>query len=401
MPPSSIFTIYNSQTRKKEKFISENNKVGLYVCGVTPYDITHLGHAATYVFFDLVVRYLEYLGFTVTYIQNVTDIDDDILQKAKREKINWRTLGEKNFADFLKDLKWLNIRPPDFFPRATDHIKEIIVLNKILLEKGYAYERKGNLYFNIKKYKQFGLLSRFSESEMLTISRERGNDTEDPNKKNPLDFVLWQAQAPGEPGWDSPWGSGRPGWHIECSSMSMKYLGQTLDIHGGGGDLIYPHHESEIAQSESATGKKFARFFMHTAMLNYQGKKMSKSLGNMVFVRDLKNKYSPNTIRLLLLNHHYRKPWEFTWQELEKSQQLSDLFKKVWLTPSTSGKEMDIDLPKHQFFQALNDDLNTPQAINILKELSRNLITSRTFDISSAKAFLNTCFNILGLMVEY
>lgn len=393
--------IFNTLSGKKEQFIVNKKNVGIYVCGVTPYDITHLGHAFTYVIFDIVIRYLEYLGNKVTYIQNITDVDDDLLKKANELNVNWKLLAEKNFSLFLKDLIWLGLRMPDFFPRATDHIKEIIALNKILLEKGFAYERNGNLYFSIDKDKDYGKLSKLSRKEMLALSKNRGNDPDDRNKKNPLDFVLWVSQKEGEPSWASPWSLGRPGWHIECSAMSMKYLGVTIDIHGGGGDLIYPHHESEIAQSESVAQKPFARFFMHTSMLYYQGHKMSKSLGNMIFIKDLKDKYSANVIRLLLLNHNYRTKWEYTNNLLDGSRKLNDLFKQVWLKESGQGNELDYTLEKDQFFESMNDDFNTPLALKVMEKLAFKITKSHSLDISSAKFFLNACFNILGLTVEY
>lgn len=393
--------IFNTLSGKKEQFITNKKNVGIYVCGVTPYDITHLGHAFTYVIFDVIIRYLEYLGNKVTYIQNITDVDDDLLKKAKELNVNWRLLAEKNFSLFLKDLIWLGLRLPDFFPRATDHIKEIIALNKILLEKGCAYERNGNLYFSIDKDRNYGRLSKLSPKEMLVLSQERGNDLNDRNKLNPLDFVLWVSQKEGEPAWSSPWSLGRPGWHIECSAMSMKYLGQTLDIHGGGGDLIYPHHESEIAQSESAAKKPFARFFMHTSMLYYQGHKMSKSLGNMIFIKDLKDKYSANVIRLLLLKHNYRTKWEYTKDLLTESLKLNDLLKQVWLQESGQRNELDFSYEKKQFFKSMNDDFNTPLALKVMEKLAFKITKSHSLDISSAKSFLNSCFNILGLTVEY
>jgi len=400
MVKKSGLYLFNSLRQKKEKFNPPENTVSVYVCGVTPYDITHLGHAFTYVSFDVIVRYLAFIGFHVVYVQNVTDIDDDILKKAKAENKDWRVLAERNFSDYLKDADFLNLRQPDYYPKATDHIGEIIDFNNILLTKNYAYEKNGNLYFDIKKFSGYGKLSRLSKVKMLPVSRERGNNPDDPDKKNPLDFVLWQKKVPGEPYWESPWGPGRPGWHIECSTMSMKYLGQTLDIHGGGGDLIFPHHESEIAQSEAATGISFARFFIHTAMLYYQGKKMSKSLGNMVFIRNLKN-YSNNTIRLLLLSNHYRQEWQYSEDMLNKARKLNGLFRKVWLVQSGRNGEFSFNNYRQKFFEALNDDMNTPQALGILENLSKNLINNRNKRLSSAKAFLNQAFNILGLIVEY
>ena len=392
-------TIFNSLSEKKEVF-SSRKKISIYVCGVTPYDITHLGHAFTYVSFDMIIRYLRYLNYEVKYVQNVTDIDDDILKKAKETGIEWRLLGEKNFSLFLDDLQWLNIRQPDFFPRASDHIPEIISLIRTLLKKGFAYEKNRTVYFDVSKDHEYGKLSKINPEEMLTLLMERGGDPADPNKKNPLDFVLWQKQQPGEPFWESPWGRGRPGWHIECSAMSMKYLGVPIDIHGGGGDLIYPHHESELAQSEKASGQLFVNFWLHTAMLYYQEAKMSKSLGNMVFVADLRKKYSANTVRLLLLSHHYRQEWEYSEPEIARAEKLNDLFKRIWLVQSGTGNEIEISSFRNDFFTALNNDFNSQQALQVLEHMV-NISLKTDKNITPAKAFLNLAFNILGLRVEY
>ena len=392
-------TIFNSISEKKEVF-SSRKKISIYVCGVTPYDITHLGHAFTYVSFDMIIRYLRYLNYEVKYVQNVTDIDDDILKKAKETGIEWRLLGEKNFSLFLDDLQWLNIRQPDFFPRASDHIPEIISLIRTLLKKGFAYEKNRTVYFDVSKDHEYGKLSKINPEQMLPLLKERGGDPSDPNKKNPLDFVLWQKQQPGEPFWESPWGRGRPGWHIECSAMSMKYLGVPIDIHGGGGDLIYPHHESELAQSEKASGQLFVNFWLHTAMLYYQEAKMSKSLGNMVFVADLRKKYSANTVRLLLLSHHYRQEWEYSEPEIARAEKLNDLFKRIWLVQSGTGNEIEISSFRNDFFTALNNDFNSQQALQVLEHMV-NISLKTDKNITPAKAFLNLAFNILGLRVEY
>jgi len=392
-------TVFNSLSGKKEVF-SSRKKISVYVCGVTPYDTTHLGHAFTYISFDMIIRYLSYLNYEVKYIQNVTDIDDDILKKAKETDKDWRILGEENFACFLDDLQWLNIRQPDFFPRASDHIPEIISLTESLLAKGFAYDKNGTVYFDVSKDREYGKLSKINPEEMLTLLMERGGDPSDPNKKNPLDFVLWQKQKEGEPAWESPWGKGRPGWHMECSAMSMKYLGMPVDIHGGGRDLIYPHHESEIAQSEKATAKTFVNFWLHTAMLYYQGEKMSKSLGNMVFISDLRKRHAANPVRLMLLSHHYRQEWQYSENEITRAEKLNDLFKKVWLVQSGIGKEIEILSFRNDFFAALNNDFNSQQALQVLEQLAN--ISLKTYkNITPAKAFLNLAFNILGLRVEY
>lgn len=305
--------IYNSRTRKKEEFKPlKKGEVTLYVCGITPYDTTHLGHAFTYISFDVVVKYLIYKGYKVNYTQNVTDIDDDILRKAKEEKEDWRKLGNFWTERFLDDLKFVDILIPNHYVKATNSIEEIIEINKDLFKKGIAYENGGNLYYDVSKFKSYGKLSKYSKRQMLILLKERGGDPNDPLKKNKLDFILWQKSKEGEPFWESPWGNGRPGWHIECSAMVRRFLGEQIDIHGGGKDLIFPHHESEIAQSESYTEKEpFVGKWMHTAMVMCSGEKMSKSLGNLVMVSKLSKKYQSNVIRWMLLSNHYRMPWEY------------------------------------------------------------------------------------------
>src|SRR4051812_28118213 len=315
--------LFNTLTQSLETFVPlEDKKVRIYVCGVTPYDTTHLGHAFTYVSFDTLIRYLEFLGYTVNYVQNVTDIDDDVLRKARELGMAWDTLGKRETERFLNDMDALNVRRPNVYARATAEIPTMLEIIQTLLAQGIAYENQGNVYYSVKRDPGFGIMARAiglnDYQSMLTIANERGNFPDDPHKKDPLDFVLWQAQAPGEPAWPSPWGPGRPGWHIECSAMSMRYLGPQLDIHGGGEDLAFPHHTCEIAQSEHFTGiVPFVRTWMHTGMVYQDGEKMSKSLGNLTLVSDLLKKYSANAIRVTLLNHHYRYPWECFSADLE------------------------------------------------------------------------------------
>jgi len=282
--------LYNSLTQDQTLFTPVGDDVTLYVCGITPYDTTHLGHAFTYVTNDNLVRYLEYTGYTVTYVQNVTDIDDDILRKAAEIGEDWWALGNRWTRHFIDDLITLNVRPPDFFPRASDVVSEMHTLIQSLLAAGYAYESAGNVYFQVDKWPPFGKLSKLPATEMLPVANERGNFPDDPHKRDPLDFVLWQAQKGGEPAWESPWGKGRPGWHIECSTLASHYLGDSIDIHSGGADLIFPHHECEIAQMEPVTGREpFVRYWLHTAMVRYQGEKMSKSLGNYIGIDETPN----------------------------------------------------------------------------------------------------------------
>ncbi|MDO8655316.1 MAG: cysteine--tRNA ligase [bacterium] len=393
--------IYNPRTKKKERFGAPGRKAGVYVCGITPYDITHLGHAFTYTFFDVLLRYLRHIGYQTTYVQNLTDIDDDIIKKSKELNKNWRELGEENAQKFLQDMKWLNNEQPDVYPRATDHIQGIQEMIRTLLRRGAAYEKNGSVYFSVAKDKSYGKLSLLSKKKMLVIANQRGNNPNDRNKKDPLDFVLWQARKKGEPSWFSPWGPGRPGWHIECSVMSSSYLGDTVDIHGGGSDLLFPHHESEIAQSETATGKQFVRHWMHTGMLRYKGEKMSKSLGNLVLIGDLKKKYSANAIRMYLLSHHYRSVFEFHEKDMKKAQLREELFKKVWRLQSQTGTPLNISEYREGFHRAMNDDMNTPQALETLERLAKRIFKEKKKSVAAAKAFLNIAFCIIGLTVEY
>ena len=301
--------LYNTRSHQVETFTPQSEPVTIYACGITPYDTTHLGHAFTYTTVDILVRTLEALGHQVNYVQNVTDIDDDILRKANETEEDWYALGNRWTAYFIHDMQSLNVRAPDHFPRATDVIPQIIEMVATLLEQGVAYVANGNVYFSAAAWPHFGQLSGLARPELLPVANEHGNRPDDPHKRDPLDFVLWQAHASGEPSWDSPWGPGRPGWHIECSAMATHLLGETIDIHCGGSDLVFPHHECEIAQSETVTGRQpFANFWVHVAMVGYEGEKMSKSLGNLVMVRELLTDYSPDAVRLYLAQHHYRQP---------------------------------------------------------------------------------------------
>ena len=322
--PEDALQLYNSLSRSLEEFLPADASIAVYVCGITPYDTTHLGHAFTYTCADLLIRYLEYRGHPVRYVQNVTDIDDDILRAADRAGEDWKALGDRWTAHFMQDMSALNVRPPDHYPRASEVIPEICAQVQQLIEKRAAYVSQGSVYFDLRSWPQYGRLSRLSRDEMLPVANERGNKPDDPNKRAPLDFVLWQAQAPGEPAWDSPWGRGRPGWHIECSSMAGKFLGETVDIHAGGADLIFPHHESEIAQAEPLSGRPFVRYWMHIAMVEHEGQKMSKSLGNLVMVRDLLKQWSPDALRLYLADHHYRSSWSYGEADLRAAQARAD-----------------------------------------------------------------------------
>lgn len=394
--------LYNSLTRRTEPLSpKKEGEVSVYVCGITPYGTTHLGHAFTYVSFDVLIRYLKFLGYKVNYVQNVTDIDDDILKKAKEENRDWRELGQYWTDRFLSDMKALNWIVPMHYVKATDSIPTIIKIVSDLLKKGFAYEKEGDIYFEMKKFKEYGKLGKFGREEMIRLSRERGADPQDPKKRDPLDFILWQSSKPGEPFWESPFGppagGGRPGWHIECSGMIHQYLGERIDIHGGGKDLIFPHHESEIAQSESFTGKKpFARFFLHTAMVLYEGEKMAKSLGNLVMVQNLLRKGSGNTIRFMLLSHHYRRPWEFEDLEVSDCQEDIDLINEALEIKSKSGKKTSSKKYFNDFILHMNDDLDTPHALNAILRLSSRITKEKNKDVSGLQGTLKKALRILG-----
>ena len=348
--------------------------MGVYVCGITPYDSAHLGHAFTYVHFDVLVRYLRHLGADVVHVQNVTDVDDDILRVAKERGVDFRELAEREVASFDRSMLAISVTPPTHSPRATQFVPQMIEEVEALLAAGLGYERRGTVYFRVASDPGYGRLSRLSRHEMLRLAAERGGHPEDPNKDDPLDFVLWQASAPGEPWWESPWGRGRPGWHIECSTMATRLIGKPVDIHGGGSDLIFPHHESELAQAEGVPGPRpFVRYWMHTGTVHMAGEKMSKSLGNLAFVDDLLERHHPAALRSHLLRHHYRKDWEFDEAALDRP-------------PETDGGPTTRDA----FFRALDEDLDTPTA---LRELGR---AARSTD-PRAKALVDEGRALLGL----
>jgi L-cysteine:1D-myo-inositol 2-amino-2-deoxy-alpha-D-glucopyranoside ligase len=395
--------LFNTQTQQLERFTARDGSVGIYVCGVTPYDTTHMGHAFTFLTFDILVRYLRSQDLNVTYVQNVTDIDDDILRKAAETGTTWDALGRQETDKYLSDMRGLNALRPDNFVLATEHIPRMLEMIQQLIDAGHAYVVDGSVYFDVSSDPEFGKLSHLDRAEMLPIANERGNNPDDPKKRNPLDFVLWQAAAPNEPTWTSPWGEGRPGWHIECSAMATKYLGPTIDIHGGGADLVFPHHECEIAQSEGATGKEpFARYWMHVGMVGYQGEKMSKSLGNLVLVRDALDTYSADAIRLYLFSHHYRSTWEYRDDELDEWAQLADDLREA-ADFSAYGIEQEVDASvyRDQFFNAMDDDLNTPAAIEALREISTAILEApEDDDVRDAQATLRELSDILGLTLR-
>jgi cysteinyl-tRNA synthetase len=380
--------VHNALSGEKERV--EGQELGLYVCGVTPYDTSHLGHAFTYASFDVLVRYLRFLGREVTYVQNVTDIDDDVLLRAKSTGVDWKELGDREYAAFRDSMAAINCLPPDVAPRATEHIPEMIRIIEGLLAKGRAYVSDGSVYFQVDRLTGFGTLFREPYHAQLEIANERGNFPMDPLKKDPLDFVLWQAQKPGEPSWPSPWGPGRPGWHIECSAMSMKYLGETFALHGGGEDLVFPHHDAEIAQSEGFSGRPFVLHWMHTGMVYCGQHKMSKSLGNMVFVTDLLRVCSADAVRLYLLSHHYRRSWNHNKRTLIPTRRLAASLAGA-LAGAGEATAADLERWSGRFCEAMSDDLDTPLAIEELRALAGNA------DVSARRAARTLGERVLGL----
>lgn len=368
-------TVYNSLTKKLEVFTPlRSKKVSIYVCGVTPYDTTHLGHAFTYISFDVLIRYLKFKGFDVTYTQNVTDINDrdkDILERARQQNISWRDLSKFWTGKFLRDMKALNWIKPAHYLKASENIPFMIVLIQKLLANGLAYTRNGSVYLDVTEKSNYGKLSGLTGDQMLKKAKDFDEDLDNPDKRNPLDITLWRAVDPHQathiPFFDSPFGKGRPGWHIECSAMSISSLGEQIDIHGGGTDLIFPHHEAEIIQSEGATGKvPFARYWMHTGQVAYQGEKMSKSKGNLVMVSGLLEKYPANAVRWLLLSHHYRENWEFREEDLADAQSKIESLRGEL----RDGKE-------EEFSQIMDNDLATPEALEYILR-SKN---KRAYDV--------------------
>ncbi len=335
--------------------------VTLYTCGITPYDATHLGHASVYVGYDVLQRRLRDLGHETRCVRNVTDVDDSILAKARELNVHYLDLAAAETARFDDDMIALGMLPSWSEPRATSAIADIRGFIGMVLDNGYAYESGGAVYFEVAKWPEFGSISGYDRGKMLALAAEHGGFPDDPNKRDPLDFVLWQPSADGEPSWDSLWGPGRPGWHIECSALALRELGTTIDLHGGGSDLIFPHHECEAAQSMAATGEPFVRHWMHQAMVRMDGEKMSKSLGNLVFVSELRKTYDPRAIRLGIVAHHYRDPWEWNEQIMPDAAARLDR----WLAADTEARSAGLahDGALEEVRAALDNDLDTPSAI--------------------------------------
>ncbi|NPB04972.1 MAG: cysteine--tRNA ligase [Aquificae bacterium] len=418
--------LFNTLSGKLEEFVPENPpKVKIYTCGVTVYDESHVGHGRSLIVFDTFRRYLEHLGYKVRFVRNFTDVDDKIIDRAKSECKHFMEIADRYIARYYEDMEAIGVRPADVEPRVTDHIPEIIELIKRLIEKGYAYATpEGNVYFSVEKFKEYGKLSKRSIDELIAGARvEPGED-----KRNPLDFALWKRSKAGEPAWESPWGEGRPGWHTECVAFVFKHLGETIDIHGGGLDLVFPHHENEIAQAEALTGKPFARYWMHNGLVIVNGQKMSKSLGNFVTLKEIYTKYHPDVLRLLVLSVHYRSPLDFSWEKMETSKKVYERIRQAvedYETLKTLKVEETAEGGVHplystiketeeKFFKALAEDFKTQEALAAVMELisEMNKIRNEAFRTKTvSKAALeaygaavnsikNTLRNIFGLLED-
>ena len=393
--------LYNTLTGNREEFSTSDGKVRMYVCGITPYSASHIGHAMSSVAFDIVRRYLEFKGYEVIHVQNFTDIDDKMITTAANQGITIGELAERNIQAYLDEMDTLNVLRAHNYPRATQEIPKILDIIESLIEKGYAYPMSGDVYFRVKADEDYGKLSHRSLDSLMAGARVEIDE----NKEDAMDFVLWKGQKPGEPAWDSPWGPGRPGWHIECSAMSLVYLGETVDIHGGGQDLIFPHHENEIAQSESYTDKEpFARFWMHNGLLRLGEDKMSKSLGNIISVHEVLQKYTPDAVRLFILSSHYRSPLVYNDQSIESQERaLERLRNTVNISNEAEHGETLNPLPyREHFIEAMDDDLNTPRALATLFDLSRDINRGHEEGraISDAQATLRELAGVLGLTLK-
>ena len=409
-----MLKIYNTLSKKVEEFIPiDSHEVKFYMCGPTVYDYFHIGNARSFVMADIVRRYLEYKGYKVKFVMNLTDVDDKIIKKANEEKRNTNEVTADYINAFFEDITKLKIKKATVYPKATEHMNEIIDIIKKLEDKKFAYNKDGNVFYNVKHFNEYGKLSGKNIEELESGARIDVNE----EKKDPLDFALWKKAKAGEPNWESPWGNGRPGWHIECSAMSCKHLGETFDIHAGGSDLIFPHHENEIAQSEAANGKPFVKYWLHFGFLNINEEKMSKSLGNFFTARDVLKRYSAEAIRMFFAQAYYRGPLNFTDELLtgaEKGlEKITNLVDKVndEIKKNNSGvkPEFDFKLFYQRFEEAMDEDLNTSQAVAVIfdfvKEVNRIIASSESVDVNfynDVKTFLTkTAENVLGIVDFY
>jgi len=407
-----MLKIYNTLSKKVEEFIPINApKVGMYICGPTVYDYFHIGNARTFIMSDIIRKYLEYKGYKVNYVMNLTDIDDRIIKKSIEEKIPASEVAKKYSDAFFEDISRLGIKSATTYPKATENIDEILAMIKGLVENDFAYNVDGNIFYNVSSFNEYGKLSGKKTEELESGARVEVME----EKQNPLDFALWKKAKEGEPYWESEWGKGRPGWHIECSAMSCKHLGNTFDIHAGGNDLIFPHHENEIAQSEAANRKPFVKYWLHFGFLNINKEKMSKSLGNFFTARDVLSKYSAESIRLFFAQAHYRGPIEFTddllnsaEKGLEKLSNIQSTIESAIQKNNTDGinPEIDFKIFEKRFKEALDDDFNTPKAVAVIfdfiKEVNRTLAEYKNVNLNfyiGVKNFLiNTADNVLGII---
>ncbi|MFZ4811177.1 MAG: cysteine--tRNA ligase [Ilumatobacteraceae bacterium] len=372
--------LYDTARRAVVPF-EPNDLVLMYTCGITPYDATHLGHAATFITYDVLQRRLIDIGHTVKCVRNVTDVDDPLFAKARELGVHYLDLAAGEEARFERDMEALNALPVASSPRASSAIPDIRGFIGMVIDRGFAYEAGGSVYFDVSKFPEFGSISNYSREQMLDLARQRGGKIEDPNKRDPLDFVLWHPSADDEPSWDTLWGPGRPGWHIECSALALRELGTTIDLHGGGSDLIFPHHECERAQSEAATGEPFVKHWMHVAMVFMDGQKMSKSLGNLVFVDRLRTEWDPRAIRLGIIEHHYRYEWEWDDTLMPRNRD------RVQAWSDTVGAADDLGV-LDDVRAALDDDLDTPSAIAVI-----DAAAASGLGVRSAAALLGVDFS--------
>ncbi len=411
--------IYNTMSKRKEEFVPlEEGKVKMYVCGPTVYNFIHIGNARPMIVFDTVRRYFEYKGYDVNFVSNFTDVDDKIIKKANEEGVTAEEISKRYIAECKKDMEGMNIEPATKNPLATEEIGGMIEMIRTLIEKGYAYEKNGTVYFRTRKFKDYGKLSHKNLDDLQSGGRTLLVTGED-EKEDPLDFVLWKPKKEGEPAWQSPWGEGRPGWHIECSEMSKKYLGEQIDIHAGGEDLIFPHHENEIAQSEAANGKEFAKYWMHNGFLNIDNRKMSKSLGNFFTVREISEKYDLQVLRFFMLSAHYRSPLNFSAELMESArsglnrivtaaENLKFLIGNAFAEKMTEEEKEKFEKSKEyvdSFEKAMDDDFNTADAIAAVFELVKYINT--TADGESSGEYLESLLkrlvsltDVLGIIVE-
>jgi cysteinyl-tRNA synthetase len=391
--------IYNTLSGQKEDFAPPGDEVKMYVCGVTVYDVCHFGHALCYVSFDVIRRYLEYRGYRVKYVQNFTDIDDKIINRSRERNIPWQDLVEKYIAEYYIDTDALNIKRATVYPRATEEIPRIHEVIRVLLEKGHAYQSEGSVYFRVKSFPGYGKLTHQSADDMRVTATAEAEKKEDP-----LDFALWKAVKPGEPCWPSPWGEGRPGWHIECTAMSTGHLGNSLDIHGGGQDLIFPHHENEMAQSECYTGVvPFVRIWMHNGFLQLGADKMSKSLGNLVTIKEALARNSADAIRLFIISSYYRMPLRYSTEALDAAEAgIERMRQALKAEGKPGGAVLDARPFKARFIEAMDDDFNAPQAVAAMFELVReiNRGSEKGMDILKAQAMLKELAGVIGFTLQ-